>query len=127
MVERRVSDGRRIGQLLASELTGLAVGVLADVSVTNADPDAEPSETGTEAYRVTHDDTVVASVLLYPDHATVCLHDGRAWPAAVTRSDAGDGAADTLRVTSGADVKRAVDALRESLGAAQDGTAPREG
>jgi len=127
MVERRVSEGRRIGQLLASELTGLAEGVLADVSVTEADPDAAPSETGTEAYRVSHAGTVVASVLLYPEYAAVCLRGERAWPDEHARRDAGAGrSADTLRVTSGADVKRAVDALRDTLRAEHGGTAPAE-
>lgn len=128
MVERRVSDGRRIGQLLASELTGLAVGVLGDVSVTDADPDATPSETGPVAYRVRYDDTVVASVRLYPERAAVCLRGERAWPEEVVTGDTEtDGPVDTLRVTDGADVKRAVDALRETLGGGADGTAPGEG
>lgn len=116
MVERRVSDGKRIGQLLASELSGLSVGVLDDVSVSNADPDATPSEEGTEAYRVTHDDTVVASVLLYPEHVEVVSRDGRLWPDEFTASDpADDGRAGTLRVTEGAAVKRAVDVLRDGI------------
>ena len=123
MVERRVSDGKRIGQLLASELTGLAVGVLGDVSVTDADPDATPSETGPVAYRVRNNDTVVASVRLYPEQAAVCLHGERAWPEGVATSDAGtDGPVDTLWVTDGADVKRAVDALRDTLGDGAGGT-----
>ena len=128
MVERRVSDGKRIGQLLASELTGLAVGVLGDVSVTDADPDATPGETGPVAYRVRYDDTVVASVRLYPEQAAVCLRGERAWPDGVATSDAEtDGPADTLRVTDGADVKRAVDALRDTLGDGVSGTASGEG
>lgn len=128
MVERRVSDGKRIGQLLASELTGLAVGVLGELSVTDADPDATPSETGTMAYRVTHDDTVVANVRLYPEHAAVCLRGERAWPEGVTASNVdADEPTDTLRVTDGADVKRAVDTLRDTLGDEAGGTAPGEG
>jgi hypothetical protein len=130
MVERRISDGRRLGQLLASELTGLSVGVLADVSVTDADPDARPSESGTEAYRIAFEGTVVASVRLYPEHATVCLRGERAWPDDVrpsetepTRPSETEACtpASVLRVTDGAGVKRAVDALRDTLGEEPDG------
>jgi hypothetical protein len=140
MVERRVSDGKRVGQLLASELEGLSVGVLDAVSVVDADADATPSEEGTEAYRVAHDGTVVASVWLHPEHAAVRLHGERAWPdsEATDRTDGptadetdgptADGTdgptadettvlkrADSLRVESGAGVKRAVDAFRAVL------------
>jgi hypothetical protein len=122
MVERRISDGRRLGQLLASELTGLSVGVLADVSVTDADPDARPSESGTEAYRIAFEGTVVASVRLYPEHATVCLRGERAWPDDVRPSETeACTPASVLRVTDGAGVKRAVDALRDTLGEEPDG------
>jgi hypothetical protein len=122
MVERRVTDGKRIGQLLASELTGLQTGVLADVSVVDADPDATPSEAGTEAYRVTHDGAAVASVLLYPEHVTVCLQGEHVWP---DRLGVGETPAverqggDSLRVLDGAGVKRAVDAVRDLLGPAK--------
>lgn len=116
MVERRVSDGKRIGQLLASELSGLSVGVLDEVSVSDADPDATPSEEGTEAYRVTHDGTVVGSVLLYPEHVEVVFRGECALPGEfIAGEPADDGRADTLRVTEGAAVKRAVDALRDGL------------
>lgn len=112
MVERRVTDSKRIGQLLASELTGLEVGVLGAVSVTDADPEATPSETGTEAYRVTCRGAVVASVVLYPEQVRVQLHGERVWPERVTAGETPG----SLRVTDGAGVKRAVDALRETVG-----------
>jgi len=145
MVERHVTNGRRIGQLLASELTGLEVGVLATVEVVDADPDASPSETGVEAYRVTHCGRVLASVWLYPDHIEVCLLDDHTWPDDYTGPDdhtdpddrtgpddhgGSDSRAtrdvptvesdDRLRVASGAAVKPAVDRLRDVL-ASTDG------
>ncbi|WP_152042832.1 hypothetical protein [Salinigranum salinum] len=52
MVDDRLTDGRRIAQLLASELDGLG-GVLAAVAVTDADRDADPTPDGAYAYRVT--------------------------------------------------------------------------
>jgi hypothetical protein len=72
-----ITDGKRIAQLLASELSGLERGPLDAVSVSDADPDATPSERGTEAYRVTHRQDHIATVRLYPEHATVRLHGDR--------------------------------------------------
>jgi len=133
MVERRVTDGRRIGQLLASELTGLEVGPLAAVEVVDADADASPSETGVEAYRVTHCGSVLASVWLYPDHIEVCLLDDHIWADDHTGPDDHSGSDSRatrdvptvesdqrLRVASGAAVKPAVDRLRDVL-AGSDG------
>lgn len=117
MVDRRVTNGKRIGQLLASELAGLEVGPLAAVSVVEADPDATPGEGGTEAYRIAYHGTEIASVLLYPDHAAVCLHDNRTWPDGVSTDETTLDDASTLCVQAGAAVKRAVDALQELLGA----------
>ena len=53
MVQDRLSDGKRIAQLLASELTGDQA-ALAHVVVADADPDVEPTEDGAFAYRVVH-------------------------------------------------------------------------
>jgi hypothetical protein len=51
MVEDRLTDGRRIAELLASELDGLG-GALAAVAVVDADRDAEATPDGAYAYRV---------------------------------------------------------------------------
>ncbi|UIP00874.1 hypothetical protein Hbl1158_05825 [Halobaculum sp. CBA1158] len=51
MVEERTTDGVRIAQLLASELVGDR-DRLAAVTVTDADPDVEPTPDGAPAYRV---------------------------------------------------------------------------
>jgi hypothetical protein len=53
MVQDRLSDGKRIAQLLASELTGDQA-TLAHVVVADADPDVEPTADGAFAYRVVH-------------------------------------------------------------------------
>jgi len=53
MVEDRLSDGTRIAQLVASELTGDR-DTLARVVVADADPDVEPTDDGAFAYRVLH-------------------------------------------------------------------------
>lgn len=71
MVDERVEDGHRIAELLASELHGRADGGLDRVTVTDADPDVEPSTDGTLAYRVTADGQDLASVYVHPGRARV--------------------------------------------------------
>lgn len=117
MVEDRVTDGRRIAQLLASELDGRSDGALEDVAITNADPDADPTPEGAHAYDVTIGGTAVASVSVRPDAARVAvsvdadaaIEAAEARDLPVERSAGADGA--TIVVESGAAVKRAVDAL----------------
>lgn len=103
MVEDRVTDGKRVAQLLASELTGLETGPLGAVDVTDADPTAEPSPAGTAAYRVTAAGAPVGTVVMYPERVVVDLGD------------------DELVVDSGAAVKQVVDTVRERLRGAVDG------
>lgn len=82
MVEDRLTDGVRIAELLASELVTFA-------SVTDADPDVEPTAEGALAYAVrrtgaagvgaeaadgdaeTHDPDPVAEVYVHPDRVHV--------------------------------------------------------
>jgi len=51
MVAERLTDGVRIGQLLASEVTGNE-GRLRDLALADADPDVEPTPDGALAYRI---------------------------------------------------------------------------
>jgi hypothetical protein len=116
MVEDEVTDGRRIAELLASELTGLAVGPLADLTVVDADRNVEPTAAGAFAYGLTIEDERVGEVRVRPSEAVVSLVV--AWPPADLQDDAGlqveEGA---LAVTRGAAVKRAIDAVRTALDA----------
>lgn len=73
MVEDRITDGRRIAQLLASELDGRSDGPLAGVAVVDAHPDVEPAPGGAHAYDVVSGDTTVASVLLHSDGVRVTV------------------------------------------------------
>jgi hypothetical protein len=73
MVDDRVTDGARIAELLASELTGMATGALDRVAVTDADPSATPSASGTRAYRVTLADEAIGAVTIYPASATLVV------------------------------------------------------
>lgn len=112
MVEDRITDGTRIAELLASELSGLETGSLEQVDVVDADRDATPSETGTEAYRLTYQGQGLGRVLLYPDSAKIHVEPDVEWFENTERSSIED---DTLRVDSGAGVKDAVDALRQMI------------
>jgi len=98
MVEDRITDGKRIAQLLASELTGLQTGPLADVELTDSDPEAIPSDSGTVAYRIQYEGEQVGTVLLYPAYVELELQE-----------------ADTVQITHGAAVKQAVDLFRAAL------------
>ncbi len=71
----RALDGRRIGELLSSELTAREDGPLSSLSVVDVVPDAEPSVDGTFAYGVAYDDERVASVYLQKDRIRVEFND----------------------------------------------------
>jgi hypothetical protein len=71
MVEDRITDGRRIAQLLASELDGRTDGRLRSITVTNADPDIEPTDAGARAYDVATGDTTVATVFVHPERVRI--------------------------------------------------------
>ena len=110
MVDERITDPRRVAQILASELTGLETGPLAAVTVLEADSSATPSESGARAYRIAFDETPVGSVWLYPDSVAVVLEGP-------TVDDAADVAVapDRLELEDATATKRAVDALRAAL------------
>ncbi|WP_136716132.1 hypothetical protein [Halorientalis salina] len=76
MVDERITDGKRIAQLLASEITGRETGVLADLSVVDADPDAEPTDDGAFAYGVAVGEDRLAEVFVQPDRAYLELQAG---------------------------------------------------
>jgi hypothetical protein len=76
VIDDRIRDGERIAELLASELTGLETGPLADVAVVDADPGATPSPDGTRAYAVAHRDERIGVVTIYPSRACVRLQPG---------------------------------------------------
>jgi len=71
MVERELSDGVRVAQLLASELTGRTSAPFDDVAVSEADPDVQPTAEGARAYDVTLGGDPVASVFVQPTRARV--------------------------------------------------------
>ena len=72
MVEDRLQDGRRVAQLLASEIEGNG-GALASLVVSDADPDVEPTDDGALAYVVRDEETEaeLAEVYVQQDRARV--------------------------------------------------------
>jgi hypothetical protein len=70
MVEERLTDGKRIAQLLASEIESGAR-TLRDLSVVDADPDAEPTVDGAFGYAVALGSERLAEVYVQPDRARV--------------------------------------------------------
>jgi hypothetical protein len=111
VVDERITDGRRIGQLLASELSGLDIPPLDGVEIVDATPDAEPSATGTQGYRLQYRDQVIAVALLYPEQVVLSFDhpsiSSCQFPDSAERS--------ALRIRSGREVKRAVDTVRTVL------------
>jgi hypothetical protein len=116
MVEDHITDGKRIGQLLASELTGLERGPLAAVRVTDADRDVAPTDEGAFAYAVEFDGERIGTVHVTPETARLTLP---ATPSvAVERDDVtveSTAEGTVLVAHSGASVKRLVDELVATL------------
>ncbi|AGN02355.1 hypothetical protein L593_12060 [Salinarchaeum sp. Harcht-Bsk1] len=136
MVQERLTDGYRIGELLASEIDGRRSGLLAPLAVANADRTVEGTPDGERAYDVrllegdrdprrepTPGDAgeLFARVFVHETGATLVLD--------ATRPDARDAAvaADlevdpewrtgglAVRLAYGAQVKRAVDVLEAAV------------
>ncbi|MXR51339.1 hypothetical protein GRX03_06930 [Halovenus sp. WSH3] len=110
MVEDAITDGKRIAQLLASELTGLETGPFDRVTVTDADAEAMPSDSGTLAYRISVAGSDLAAVTLYPEYVQLEFDVEPTVPESAGELLTEDPT--VLTVTSGAEVKRAVDLLR---------------
>jgi len=72
-------NGKRVAQLLASEIEGHEGRGLGSLAVVDADPDAEPSPDGTRAYAVADGEDRIAVVDIYPEYA-VLTFEGRAPP-----------------------------------------------
>lgn len=76
MVEEQITDGKRIAQLLASEVTGRTDGPLGRLAVTNADPEVEPDVDGARAYDLECDGESFASVFVQPDRIRIDCREG---------------------------------------------------
>jgi hypothetical protein len=146
MVDERLTDGVRIGQLLASEISGNE-GRLRDLALADADPDVEPSPDGAFAYEVIRggeggeaesDNTLVAEVFVQLDRIRIEFvawsgeGDGETDLPAVA-ADAAEGAGLRVRpkavrpprtlvfVEDGAQVKRALPVFEAVVDAIRKG------
>ncbi|ELZ41693.1 hypothetical protein C471_05521 [Halorubrum saccharovorum DSM 1137] len=98
MVADRLTDGVRIGQLLASEVSGNE-GRLRDLALADADPDVEPTADGALAYRVVRggeggagdgdeaDRDLVAEAYVQPDRLRIEFVAGAGGEAAARDAD----------------------------------------
>lgn len=114
MIKDRITDGKRIGQLFASELTGLERGPLGAVSVEDADPDVEPTAEGATAFRVAADGDTLGTVSVTGTTARLELLTPTAFESErddVTVEDGGR----VVVAHSGAAVKVLVDVVAENL------------
>ena len=68
--------GKRIAQLLASEVAGRSDGPLGRLAVADADRDIEPTVDGARAYVVERDGEPFAEVYVQPDRARIELREG---------------------------------------------------
>lgn len=129
MVDDELTDGRRIAQLLASEVTGRTDGLLGDLSVVDADPDARPTAAGTFAFAIVVRDgggggseatRRVGAVEVTPGAAVLDLAVAVDPGAAAHRDDVRwlDEDRRRLAIERGAAVKPAVDLLRAAAGEA---------
>jgi hypothetical protein len=114
MVEDRITDGKRIGQLFASELTGLERGVLGTVSVTDADPDVEPTAEGAHAFGVEADGETVGTVSVTDETARLELAEPTSSRVARDDVTVSDGRK-VVVAHSGAAVKVLVDVVADAL------------
>ena len=118
MVEERLTAGKRIAQLLASEVTGRTDGPLGRLAITDADPDVEPTVDGARAYAIERDDEPFAEVFVQPDRIRVELQAGIETAAKAAeqeelrvRPKASKNPRTLVFVESGGEVKRAVAVL----------------
>ncbi len=130
MVEDRITDGRRIAELLSSEIDGREDGELARFSVTNADRDVEPTTDGARAYDVTRDGDRLARAFVHEDRARLEFEAGQDAAAEAAaevdlrvRPKATTPPRTLVFVESGAEVKRATDVLQAVSRRLEDGSA----
>jgi len=118
MVEDRTTDGKRIAQLLSSEVSSREDSGFDALEVVNADADVEPSAEGELAYEIARGEEILAEVYVHDERARVEFRE-RTDAAAETADEAGlrvrpkavQPPRTLVFVEDGAEVKRATDVL----------------
>lgn len=73
MVEDRVTEGRRVAELLSSEVTGRKDPPFDKLEVTDADTDVEATTDGARAFDISQEGSRLGRVFIQPDRARVEL------------------------------------------------------
>lgn len=128
MTSDRITDGRRIAELLASEVSARTDGPLAGLSLVDVRSDAEGSEVSTFVYGIDVDgETRLADVYIHDDRARLEFRSGLA-----SVPEAGEEAGLRVRpkaveppralvfIESGAAVKRVLDVISAATEAARE-------
>lgn len=122
MVENRVTDGRRIAELLSSELHGREDGELDRVAVVDAVEDVEPTADGALAYRVEADGGPLAEAYVHPERVHLAFAAAREAAAEAAgeaelrvRPKATRSPETLVFVEFGAEVKRAASAVATAV------------
>lgn len=128
MVTDELRDGVRIAQLVSSEITGHTDDPFDALAVETVDLDVEPTVDGAEAYDVTHDGDLLATMFVHPDRAHLEFRRGLedARHAAEerglrTRPKAVDPPRLLVFVENGAEAKRVIGVLAAAAAAADRG------
>ncbi|WP_128476351.1 hypothetical protein [Halorussus pelagicus] len=116
MVEDRTTDGKRIAQLLSSEVSSREDSGFDALEVANADADVEPSAEGELAYEIARGEEILAEVYVHDERARVEFRE-RTDAAAETADEVGlrvrpkavQPPRTLVFVEDGAEVKRATD------------------
>lgn len=122
MVEEEIKDGERIADLLASELEGFEEPPFDLIGLLDGSNDTAGRTDGDMAFSVDYRDERLCEVLIHPDRIVLEFRMAQASIAEAGRNaelrvrpKATDPPATLLFVERGADVKRVIDVLRESL------------
>lgn len=129
MTDERVTSGRRIAELLASEVTARTNGPLSHLTLVDVHSEVDGSETGTFAYAITLDDdddttTRLAEVFVHPDRVRLEFHAGIDSVSAVgekanlrVRPKAVEPPRVLVFIEDGGEIKRALDVISAAISA----------
>lgn len=127
MVDDELTDGRRIGQLLSSEIHGRDRGLFGRLAVVDADPDAEPTEAGSFAYAVVDGEETILEAYLHPDRLRLefpavpeAAADAAAEAGLRARPKAAESPRTLVFVERGAETKPALRVIERVLEARQE-------
>lgn len=123
MTDERVDNGRRIAELLASEVTARADGPLSHLDLVDVNSEIDGSETGAFAYAITLDETTrLAEVFVHPDRVRLEFCAGVDSVSAVAekanlrvRPKAVEPPRVLVFIEDGGEIKRALDVISAAI------------